>query len=274
MILNNPFPFSTSYKTHILIGAILGTLLGFILIVLEPFNINNFNHIYKEVLFMGFGFIKFTNYVLAHFVENYFYNNKNTWTWWNEIIFLILSSVSAAVFGYFYLDIVFERQPLSLLRLLLFFIYIVLPILPLIIFPKLVLRYVFTKNSRGNSLSQEIVSKNERMPLEKITLHGNNAKDELTIYRKQLLYVKSIDNYVMIFYKDEQIKSVMLRSKLSDIVVQAPFLIQAHRSYLVNSEYSFKIVGNSQKASLTSNDFEEVIPIARSYYKTMRSLFN
>lgn len=272
MALNSPFPYSTSYKIHSLIGIILGLLLGFILIALQPFNINNFDHNYGEVLLLGFGFVKAFNYLLAHIVENLFYRKRENWMLWNEIIFLLLSSISGAILGYIYLDVVFEKQPLSFLRLILFFYYIVLPISPLVIFPTAVLRYLLTKNS--NKHPERNPSDIEDITLKQLTLKGQNAKDELKIPKEHLLYVKSFDNYVMVYYTDGQTKSKMLRAKLSEILTQAPFLIQPHRSYLVNPKRSFKLKGNSQKASLISEDFEEVIPIARTAYKTVKGLVN
>lgn len=272
MNFNRPFPYNSSYKIHILIGAVLGILLGFILIILQPFNLNNFNHKYEDVLLMGFGFLKFLNYLFAHFIENYFYKKKGSWTFWNEITFLLLSSVSGAILGYIYLDTVFEKQPLTFLRLILFFYYIVLPVLPLLIFPKSVLRYLLIKNSPIPSEYKTSVI--EDIPLKKLILKGQNAKDELTITEEQLLYVKSIDNYVIVYYKNPQLKSKMLRAKLSDILIQATFLIQPHRSYLVNPKNSFKVKGNSKKAVLILSQLEEAIPISRASFKTVKDLFN
>lgn len=272
MNLNNPFPYNSSYKIHILIGIILGALLGFVLIVLQPFNLNNFNHDYGEVLLLGFGFVKFLNYLLAHFTENHYYKNKGNWTLWNEIIFLLLSSVSGTILGYIYLDAVFEKQPLTFLRLILFFYYIVLPVLPLLIFPQTVLRYLLVK--KLSKRSEGKTSENEKIAIHQLILKGQNARDKLSLLEEHLLYVKSMDNYVQVYYKDPQFKSKILRAKLSEILTQAPFLIQPHRSYLVNPRHSFKVKGNSQKAVLILNQIEEAIPISRSSFKTVKDLFN
>jgi len=145
MLFNNPFPYNRSIKIHILIGSIIGILLGFILIVLQPFNINNLKHDFAEVMLMGFGIVKFINYVFAHSVANRFNALTQRWTVWNEAIFLIISSLTGAILAYLYLDLVFEKQPLSILRLARFFYDMVLPILPLILFQQLVLRYWFSK---------------------------------------------------------------------------------------------------------------------------------
>lgn len=271
MTLNREFPFNPSYKVHILIGAVLGILLGFILIVLQPFNINNSEYEYHEILFMGFGFVKFINYLVAHFIAVSFYNKSLRWTWWNEIIFLLISSVSAGILGYIYLDIILEKKPLSILRLLVFCFYMVLPVFPLILFPKLVLRYLFSKKS--NLIKEENNETEQVISTEKIQLKGTYAADFLTVTRKQLLYIKSIDNYIVVFYMDGQIKNKMLRANLSHILTQAPFLTQPHRSYLINPDHSFTIKGNSQKANLSLDGLNEVIPIARSAYKMVKTLF-
>jgi len=272
MTLNKLFHYNSSLKIHIIIGFLLGILLGFILIILQPFNLNNFDHKYGNILLMGFGLIKFLNYVIAHLIEDAFYKTKKKWTLWYEIIFILFSSLSGAVIGYIYLDLVFENQPLSFLRLILFFCYIVLPILPLIIFPTLVLRYLFAKKESTylNKKNSLIVEK----PLEQLTLKGENIKDELIFVREQLIYVKSVDNYVQIYYDIDNLKSKMLRAKLSEILIQAPFLVKPHRSYLINPEHAFKVKGNSQKAVLVLRVIKEDIPISRISYKTIKVLFN
>ena len=272
MTLNSVFPYNNSFKVHIFIGIILGLLLAFILIALQPFNINNFNHNYGEVLLMGFGFVKFVNYLSSHFLGNLFYKKKKKWTLWNEIIFLVLSLLSGTVLGYIYLDTIFEKQQISFLRLILFFYYIVLPISPLIIFPKAMLRYLLNKNSSNNTENNSIEINNKKS--ETIILKGKNANDKLTILKEQLLYVKSVDNYIMVFFTDSPTKNKMLRANLSDILEQIPFLIQPHRSYLVNPKHLFKIKGNSQKATLISEQIDEDIPIARASYKTIKNIFN
>lgn len=272
MNFNISFPYSPSYKIHILIGLIIGLLLAFILIVLQPFNLNNFVHNYGEVLLFGFGIVKFLNYLLSHFIENLFYREKGRWTVWNEILFLLLSLLSGSILGYIYLDTVFEEQPLSFLRFILFFYYIILPIFPLIILPQSLLRYLLVKNWERPMETNP--NENEDIALEKLTLKGQNAKDELTIYKEQLLFIRSVDNYVKVYYSDGETKTMMLRAKLSEVLSQAPYLVQPHRSYLINPKHLFKVKGNSQKAILTSLQNEEEIPIARNAYKRINGLFN
>ena len=273
MILNKSFPYNSSYKTHVIIGAVLGLLLGFILIVLKPLSLNiDKLDSYGEILIMGFGVIKFFNYMFADFIANYFYTKNKSWTWWNEIIFLLISTLSGAILGYLYLELIIVKQPLSFRGLILFFFYIVLPITPLLVFPKAVLRYLFSRDV--TSISINSTSTYEPSQEKRIFLKGQNAKDKLILTETQLIYVKSVDNYSVIYYQDGDVKSKMLRASLAELASQAPFLIQPHRSYLINPKHDLKINGNSQKAFLSSINFEEHIPIARASYKSVKSLFS
>jgi hypothetical protein len=272
MILNKTFPYNPSYKLHIFIGVIIGALLSFILISLQPFNLNNFDNPYGEILLIGFGFSEFVNYILSHLSSIYFFRKKRHWFLWDEIVFICLSSLSGVIIGYLYLDVVFEHQSLSFKRFLLFFYHLFLPILPLIIFTKTVLRYLFSVKS--NTDLKYGVSEKINNISNKLTIKGDYAKDELVIFEDQLLYVKSEDNYVVVYYKDEVLRHKILRSKLSDVLIQVPFLVQSHRSYLINPNHSFKLKGNSQKAILISTFFNEEIPVARPSYKAIKVLFN
>lgn len=134
------------------------------------------------------------------------------------------------------------------------------------------LRYLFIKNPSKKIEKKQ--SEEENKVSETITFEGKNAKDKLTIFKEQLLYVKSVDNYVIVFSTDGQKKNRMLRASLSSILEQAPHLVQPHRSYLINPKQLFRIKGNSQKATLISELVEEEIPIARTSYKTIKELFN
>ncbi|SEB84077.1 LytTr DNA-binding domain-containing protein [Tenacibaculum sp. MAR_2009_124] len=271
MNLNNPFPYNPTFKQHFLIAAVLGILLSFILIALQPFNLSIASREHKALLLVGFGFLKFISYLTSHFIANDLYRKLNTWTVWNEIVFLLLSSLMGMIFSYIYLDLVFEKHPLSFNRLALFFYYIGLPLFPLVVFPKVVLRYLLIKDSTLNSEEKTLIIKEQQ---EKLTLKGQNNNEELTLFKEDLLYVKSLDNYVVVNYKNKNIESKILRARLGDILSQAPFLIQPHRSYLINPEHSFKLQGNSQKATLTLTSIEETIPISRASYKTVKPLFN
>ena len=276
MFLNKPYPYNSSFKTHVLIAVILGLLLGFILLVLKPLNltIDRLDN-YGKVLLMGFGLVKFVNYLLAHVIENYVYREIKKWTWWNEIIFLVFSTITGAILGYIYSDFVLNKQILSFRKLIIFFFYIVLPITPLLIFPKAVLRYLFSTNANKNikatvSDAVRVQDKQEN----NILLEGQNSNDQLVLLEIQLIYVKSVDNYLLVYYEDNGIQNKMLRATLNEIAKQIPFLVQPHRSYLINPKHDFKIIGNSQKAVLTSSSFKGQIPIARSSYKNIKALVN
>ncbi len=271
MNLNKPIPYSTSYKLHFFIASVLGVLLSFILIALQPFNLNQINKDHKELFLIGFGALKLISYLGTHFISNKIYRKTKIWTLWNEISFLTLSSIIGMILSYLYLDLIFEDHSLSLHRFVLFFYYIGLPVFPLVVFPKIVLRYLLTKETSNNKKEINISSKTTQ---EELTFIGQNNNDELTVFKEDVLYVKSLDNYVVIHYKNSNLESKILRARLSDIKEQAPFLIQPHRSYLINPNHSFKLIGNSQKSFLSLSVLNETIPVSRSSYKSIKPLFH
>ncbi|CAM1374569.1 LytTR family DNA-binding domain-containing protein [Tenacibaculum xiamenense] len=271
MSLSIPFPYNTTYKLHLFIAFFLGVLLSFILIALQPFNLSQINREHEAMFLLGFGLLKFISYLSAHFISNRYYKKTKKWTLWNEVIFLISSSILGIILSYVYLDLIFENHPLSLNRLLLFFYYIGLPLFPLVLFPKAVLRYLLIKDLR---LTENNANTETKLKYEELTLKGQSSNDQLTISKEDLLYVKSLDNYVVINYKNEDLESKILRARLSDIREQAPFLIQPHRSYLINPDHSFKLKGNSQKSSLSLSVINETIPVSRSSYKSIKPLFS
>jgi DNA-binding LytR/AlgR family response regulator len=113
---------------------------------------------------------------------------------------------------------------------------------------------------------------NEPLPIQIINIFGSVKKDNFKIEFSKLIYIKSEDNYVFIYYlKNDEIKNKMLRSTLSNIHKQIPKLIKTHRSFLVNPEYIKNLKGNSQNAKLSLHIDSVIIPVSKTYYNTIKS---
>ena len=87
--------------------------------------------------------------------------------------------------------------------------------------------------------------------------------------------VKSVDNYVEIYWAEEgKIQRTLLRSSLKQISAKfdnQPDLIRCHRAYIINIDKIVKVKGNSQGYKLLIMDYENLIPISRSYLKLFRN---
>jgi len=143
--------------------------------------------------------------------------------------------------------------------------------LPLIAIPNVLLRYNFLQETKKRENSKLINNTKEEIN-SSIGFRGLNKDDVLIINKENLLYIKSIDNYVEIYSLfNNSIKKTIIRSTLSMIYKQsAGFLIQPHRSYLINPNQSFSLIGNSQKSTIKLIDLDITIPVARTSYKKFK----
>jgi DNA-binding LytR/AlgR family response regulator len=102
----------------------------------------------------------------------------------------------------------------------------------------------------------------------KITLSGDNLNETLSIFPEQLVYISAADNYVHVFYtENEQIKNKLLRAtlrKMEDALANIPQCYRCHRTFLVNLQKVQHISGNAQGYKLHLHDIELTIPVSRS----------
>lgn len=96
-----------------------------------------------------------------------------------------------------------------------------------------------------------------------ITLSGN-SKDSLTLFPRELLYIESSGNYVLVHCKiNEQISQKTLRTTLlqmEDSLSDYPFLVRCHRAFIVNVYQIEKIKGTK----LWLKSTEVAIPVSKT----------
>ncbi len=101
-----------------------------------------------------------------------------------------------------------------------------------------------------------------------INLQGENQGESLSLTTDQLHYLAAADNYVQVFYmENEQLKSRMLRStlkKMEDALAAYPQFFRCHRTYLVNLDKVRHLTGNAQGYRLQLVHQEETVPVSRN----------
>ena len=101
-----------------------------------------------------------------------------------------------------------------------------------------------------------------------IVIRGNNKMDFLKIKKEELICVSNSQNYVEIFYvENEQLKTKLIRSSLKKIQYEFDFLIQIHRSHLINPSH-FKSWKDSNTILLTQVE----LPVSKNYKNRLLSL--
>ena len=270
MSLQKPFPYSPSFGAHIIIAILLGTTLSFILIVLEPVGISDMTGFFGDAKKAGYGITIAVGYLISHYVSNRYFLKTHQWTWGDELVFQVSSGLFGITLAYLYHDSIINEQSFSLTMYLGFLLYLALPIFPLLVTPVFLLRY-FLVSSTGISNGKKEFQVEHKSGIEYLNLNGKNQKDGLIVAKNSILYAKSVENYVQLFYLgDSGVESKIFRSTLAEFVEQAGFMVQTHRSYLLNPLQPFLLKGNSQKSELIHETLGEPIPVSRSHYAKVK----
>lgn len=104
---------------------------------------------------------------------------------------------------------------------------------------------------------------------ETVNINDENGKIALSLASKNILYFKSEDNYILLYYKaDNQLKKELIRTNLKKLEQELnhPNFIRIHRSYMINGQ-------NLISASKTSRGYqvnmelasETALPVSATY---------
>jgi DNA-binding LytR/AlgR family response regulator len=101
-------------------------------------------------------------------------------------------------------------------------------------------------------------------------------KDSLAIKVSTLLFIRSANNYIEIFWKDGgNIKNQMVRCSMAnaeEIVKEYKFIFKCHRSFVVNINYIERFEGNSQGYKLFFDNISFPIPVSKSSASKLQEL--
>lgn len=101
-----------------------------------------------------------------------------------------------------------------------------------------------------------------------ILFESENGKHKLQIKTDNLLYIKSEDNYVEIFYvSDQKVKCELQRNTLKNIEQQyakSPFLERCHRSYIINPSKINQVIKSNRQIQLDLG-FSKTVPVSPKY---------
>ncbi len=101
-----------------------------------------------------------------------------------------------------------------------------------------------------------------------IVFRGENKLDILKIRKQDLICVSNSQNYVEIFFINEsQLKTKLIRSTLKKVQGDFDFLVQVHRSHLINPSH-FKSWKDRDTISLTQIE----LPVSKNYKERLLSL--
>jgi len=296
-ILNKPYPLEERKQAQLKLAFIFGVVVFIFLFLLKPFGYTQ--NTVGALLECGvsglitFATIAFDFLVIFPLFPGYFKEEK--WTIGREIILtlIIIATIGTAniVMGS-----IFWGNTLSIANWLTMIFYTaIIGIVPatisiLINQARLLKKYrkeVQGINGTLHAINTALVKEpilikeavieqttlNEANPFY-ITIEAENEKDNLRIEAKSFLAASSADNYVKVFYlENDQIKNAMLRTtlkKLEENALPFPELFRCHRTAIINMAAVESLTGSAQGYRLQLMGLPEEIPVSRNLNQVIK----
>ena len=277
--LIQPYPIDLDIKRRILINLGIGI---FIVITFLFINIIDTNSIYSILFIIGFGIITFTvitinRIILPRLLPQVFIEEK--WTVIKEAFLILLSISSIGFFNLIYVNIG------GYIKFNIFTIIeavgsaVIIGIIPIIIVVllqqnRLLKKYLYTANELNEAMqTSDFLDENNNISSKQIIISSDSGKEELKLELNDILIIKSVENYVEIFWSESNsVKKMLIRSslkKVNELLSINPIIFQCHRSFIINIKHIKRIIGNSQGYKLLMHDIDNLIPVSRQYSNTL-----
>lgn len=274
-IFNRPYPFNDDlkYNTKIIFYTSVGVFI--FLLLFQPFDISTLPSKDKMYLISGLAIITFLSLSFNLLVLPSLFPKKfssKTWNikkeiFWNIwILFMILG-------GYFLLNNSLGVMKFGFSMVIKLVLTAVIPISVIIIVnhnkilrSHLKLADELSKKLKDNKLIQEKI----------IYFNSDYQKDSLAIKVSLLLFIRSANNYIEVFWKEgDLVKNQMVRCSMvnaEEILKEHKFIFKCHRSYIVNINYIDRIEGNSQEYKLFFDNISTPIPVSKNSVEKLKEL--
>lgn len=247
---------------------VFGGFVALFLIVFEPFQISTYGKGW-QVFALGFGSITFgVMFILNVIIPQFFYQffeNEN-WMLWKEVFYSLLNVLTiGAVNSAFFLFMISGEFNWSIYFRFQFYTLCV-GLLPIFVITLLRERYDYAKYAKTSAWlnKQRNGIRNKSKDIQTvITLTSKNKNENINIKIDNLLFIRSMDNYLEIHTKNEKYIIRNTLKQLEEDFKKYHHLFRCHKSYLVNFNHVEEVKGNAQgyKLSLYFTDIK--VPVSR-----------
>jgi DNA-binding LytR/AlgR family response regulator len=104
-----------------------------------------------------------------------------------------------------------------------------------------------------------------------VTINDEKGKAAMNIAVRNIVYFKSEDNYILLYYKqDQELKKELIRTNLKKLEqeVDLPNLVRIHRSYMINSQNLIAAVKTPKGYKVKmDDDVAHHLPVSTTYQK-------
>lgn len=265
-------------KRNTIIQIVFTTVFAFVFInIYKPFGSENWYNATKLQFFIFSGLLVLQGMlvVLASRIILFQVKKRRTVTILGYAVMIALEILVMAAFYTLYEKVILKEQ-----RTFLDLWYVASGNTSLILLiPYLISSLYFAWQDKKQNLEKLMQEKSEdRHQKEFIPFSDEKEVLKLTIKTDALYYIESSDNYVTIYYADDdQVKSFLLRNsmkKMEEILQNYP-VIRCHRFYMVNAKQVKRIrkTGRGYKIEMDMPG-KRVIPVTKTYETGVLKLFN
>jgi len=270
--LHQPFRLLDSHKSRWQLVIFCGLFGCLFLNVFHPFNINEwFTHVDAPlfVILTFFSAAGMAALALSQFAFRSLFRvdltTRISFLKWLFVEFLCISFAMHTVNVYL-LDLPFINLPEYLVTLKYTLLALVLPyflgILLLFVQEQLLVVEELTVQAQGNKSTTT----------ESVAISDENSKVVVQMLLRNILYFKSEDNYVLLYYKsDNEVKKELIRNNLKKLEqdLNLPNFIRIHRSYMINSQNVATVLKTSQGYRVKMDaGADHILSVSATYQRT------
>jgi predicted house-cleaning noncanonical NTP pyrophosphatase (MazG superfamily) len=272
---NRSYPFNEDLKHNSIIVFFISIGVPLFLLIFQPFDIGLLSVKDKYYLIVGFGVITFLALSLhLLFIPSMFpklfrslkWNVKKEIFWNLWILFTILT-------GLFFFTRTLGVLSFDFNLVIKLILTATIPISALIIINqnRMLRSHIkradeINKKLRENKLRQEDI----------INFVSDYQKDSLAIKVSSLLFIRSANNYIEVFWKERgSVRNQMVRCSMAyseELLKEYKFIIKCHRSYIVNISYIDRFEGNLQGYKLFFENIDFPIPVSKSFASKLQEM--
>jgi hypothetical protein len=237
-----------SIKQHLVVGLLMALWIFVFAFIIKPFDDGTLN--FRSWIFISFGFsvLAFICYSVLAFLQNKIYKKISKWNFSLEIgsILFFFLIYLFGIYSFYKSPILIGGYNFSEFFTIIF-IKVAVILTPVIILAR---RYLI-----------KLIPVKEDI----LTFMGENKLDILKIKKADLVCISNAQNYVEIFYiENGKLHSKLLRTSLKKILEDFVFLVQIHRSHLINPIH-FKSWRNSNTIILTQIE----LPVSKNFKESV-----
>lgn len=280
-ILLLPYPVKITTAAWWKICLTFSAFVFLFLLVFRPFGLYDVRD-NLSVIVLGYGLICFAvmvslNIGIIKVFPNFF--SEKSWTIGKEIFWtlanILLIGIANAIYS-FYLDF-FSLDILTFLKFI--FYASVIGLFPITVFTFIrqwrLRKKFLTESGEINKIivaaNSQPAQTNEALTVE---IPSQNINEHFTAVCSQIIFIRSADNYVEIFYLDKnKVQRKLIRNTMKEMEHRFrvyPQFFRCHKSFLVNLEKVNHVSGNAQGLKLVFKEVDELVPVSRNLTKNIR----